>query len=174
MFRGGHQVFQVGQAPLVSPNSTTGVGSVLSSPSGVWGVFELPKHVWTHIANFGQSCMNNCTLLNPIHEQLSDASSFNMCNKLNSVHWALILVNYITLCTLHFCIIRFEGKVSDLIRLQSGGVRPPTPTSGGPEPRPPLKLRLCLHCCLLHSILEHDDILNTNISQGSNYALKVQ
>ena len=35
-----------------------GLGSVVSSPSRVRGFLELSKHVWTHIANFGQSCMN--------------------------------------------------------------------------------------------------------------------
>jgi len=49
---------------------------------------------------------------------LSDASSFNrpMCSKLNSVYWAFrIWVNYITVCTLHFCITRFEDKIYDFI-----------------------------------------------------------
>jgi len=59
----------MGQAPLASPNSTSGH---YRDP----GVLELNKHVWTHIANFGQSCMK------------TDASSINMCNKLNSVYWA--------------------------------------------------------------------------------------
>ena len=46
------------------------------APRGVRGVLVLSKHIWTHIANFGQSCMN------------IDASSFNMCIKMNSVYWA--------------------------------------------------------------------------------------
>jgi len=44
--------------------------------------------------------------------------NFTMCNKLNSVYWVFhILVNYITVCTLHFCISRFEGKIFGLYRL---------------------------------------------------------
>jgi len=65
-----------------------------------------------------------------------------MCNKLNSVYWAfLIWVNYITVCTLHFCVTRFEGKISDLIDSNSGSA--PTPKSGGPDLSLPPHLMLC-------------------------------
>jgi len=70
--------------------------SVISSPSGVQGVLELSKHVWTHIANFGHSWT------------LSDASSFSTCNRLNSVYWAFrIWVNYIKLRPLQFVLCNY-------------------------------------------------------------------
>ena len=40
------------------PSRLEGLESVVSFPSGVRGVLELSKHVWTHITNFGQSCMD--------------------------------------------------------------------------------------------------------------------
>jgi len=46
-----------GLGPLGPPrNLITGLEEVVNSPSGVWGVLELSKHVWTHTASFGQSC----------------------------------------------------------------------------------------------------------------------
>jgi len=55
---------------------------------------------------------------------MSDAASYNMCNKLNSVYWEFhISVNYITVCTLRFCITRFEGKFL-IDRLVKWGIRP--------------------------------------------------
>jgi len=58
-------IFQVGQAPSGFPLIWPLVwGSIVSSPSGVWGILELFKHVWTH-----------CKFWLVMHEQ-SDASSY--------------------------------------------------------------------------------------------------
>ena len=40
-----------------APQPTRGSGSFVSSKWGP-GRFRAFKHVWTHIVNFGQSCMN--------------------------------------------------------------------------------------------------------------------
>jgi len=51
MFRGGHQLFQVGQAPSGLPVIRPLVWKRPELPQRVCGVLELSKHVWT-------SCMN--------------------------------------------------------------------------------------------------------------------
>jgi len=42
---------------------------------------------------------------------------------------------YMSVCTLHFCIARFEGKITELIDSKSVGPSP-TPKSGGPDSLP--------------------------------------
>jgi len=53
---------------------------------------------------------------------------------------------YITVCTLHFCITRFEGKISDLIELKSGGLTPTPKSVGSGLPPIPRKITpICVY-----------------------------
>jgi len=106
---------------ILLPQRTMGLGSIECSPTGVRGILELSKHVW-HMLQILVSHAGTLSL----------ASSFNMCNKLNSVYRAFrIWVNYITVCTLHFCITRFEGKNFWLDRLVKWGRSIPHSIMGG-------------------------------------------
>ena len=85
-----------------------------------------------------------------------------MCNKLNSVYWAFhIGVNYIIVCTLHFCITRFEGKISDLKDLKSGRSIP-TPKHGGPAHFiPPPKITT-----LVYGVVSYCDTCTIGLMMG--------